>query len=559
VTFLSRPLPRSYTAGIADRRVGQTDERGRYRLKLAKDRRYTVWATWTDGASGIAEGVSGGEFLELKGMPDTGPFTMKLDGLAGWPQPEQCSVRLLVGGQNIDFVTAKREGDVFHVPSLPSYSSRPFQVLDKAGVVRWGYSLGPWHNEVVKELPEVRDWQIKVVDANGEPVAGAAIRWHIRNYWYTRADTLPAGQRFQSMWPVIGTTNAAGEATVTLPVNDDRIGIWLLTVKDGYRMSQDGTKNGRVIRDGKDIEAWDSDELSLRIVLQKSEPFVLDVRGPDRIAPVDGWMQLGLRVNIKINNGGMGTILTQSVPVKDGKVQFLAPLPPGTEVELVEATLADGFRSRLRKEHGMAPRVWRATGPGGLLKGNVGDDPFGLFDVTPVQVTAVDGRPAARVAVMMKQRSGGMIGVRTDRIGKALLPGPAREGRLVVAADDHGFVVGKTTADGVPMALQLESFDRVPVRVVDEQGVPVAGALVGISRCALDDDNGDLQWGLGVVLPNRTWVRANQDGRLQLPVPPVACRVWLRTSRRIESGNVVMVAADGKPATEHTLVVQPPR
>lgn len=559
VTFLSRPLPRSYTAGTADRRTAKTDDRGRYRLKLSKDRRYTAWATWAQGASGLVEGVTGGEFLEFRGLPETGPFRLKLDGLADWPQPEQYSVRLLVGGQNIDFVTAKREGDVFHVPSMPSYSSRPFQVLDKAGVVRWAYSLGPWDDEAVTELPELRDWKIEVVDANDKPVAGAAIRWHILNYWYSRAETLPAGQRFQSLWPIIGTTNAAGKATIALPAKDGRIGVWLLTAKDGYRMSQDGAKNGRMIRDGKDIGEWESEDFSLRIVLQKSEPVVLDLRGPDRIAPVDGWLQLGLRVNIKINRGGMGTILTQSVPVKDGKVQFLAPLPPGTEVELVEAALADGLRSRWRQDHGVAPRVWRSTGPGGLLEGNVGEDPLGLLNVTPVQVTAVDGRPAARVAVMMKQRSRGVIGVRTDRIGKALLPGPARDGRLVVAADDQGFVVGRTTADGEAMALQLEPFGKVAVRVVDEQGVPVAGVLVGVSKCGLDDDNEDLQWGLGVVLPNRTWVRSDAKGRLQLPVPPMPCRVWLRTSRRIDSGNVVPVAADGKPAAEHTVVVQSPR
>lgn len=563
VRFLSRPVPRSMTAGVADRRSVQTDERGRYRLNLHRDHSYSVWASWGDGATRLIEGVAGGEYLELRGAAGTQPFSLELEGLSKWSGSDKFSVRILVGGENFDFAATQRDGDVFRVPALPPHTSRIYEVLDADGEILWANSLGTRREQSVSTLPERKPWAVNVVDEEGAPVAGAVVRWHIRNYWYSASDTLPAGQRFQSRWPVVCRTDAAGEGSFAVPFAGARSSLWLATSKDGYTMSQDGIVSGSRFAAGKPLAREPDDEdAPFHIVLQKSAPMVIDLRDATGAANVDGWACLGLRVNVKQKRGGRGTIMTMSAPVVDGQIKLMAPLPPGTEVELVEVMLSEDYREALRARHGSAPRLWRSLGPTALLANKGGSDPLGLTGVTPVQVTAVDGRPAARVAVMLEDRRRGMVGVRTNRTGKALLGGHARPGSRVVAADDQGFAVGRVEAQGTKLELQLEPFDLAAVRVVDLDGAPVAGVGVQVSSCACDNQDEARSWGLNAVMPFRAMVASDEDGHLQLPVPPTGCRLVLRSSRQIHTGNSMRwdpVASGSSQPGVHTVVVKPAR
>lgn len=561
VRFLSRALPRSLTGGIEDRRTVQTDERGRYRLKLQSDHRYSVWASWEDGATRCLEGVEGGEFLDLRGAAATKPFSLKLTGLCKWPGSDKFSVRILVGSENFDLVETERDGEVFRVPALPPNPSRVYEVLDATGEIRWASSVGVRQGQFESVLPELKQYAVKVVDEEGASIAGAVVRWHIRNYWYSLSDTLPSGQRFQSLWPVVCTTDASGEGSFGIPVDSDRGTIWLATSKDGFAMSQDGTMNGNRFADGKSpAKETKGDDAPFHIVLKKSAPMIIDLRDVAGAAPLDGWLCLGLRVNVKIKRGGSGTIMTLAAPVVDGQVKLVAPLPPGTELELVEACLSDRYRAALQAKHGIAPRIWRSVGPSTLLANKGGNDPLALTGATPVQVTAIDGRPAARVAVMLEDRLRGMVGVRTNRTGKALLPGGARADSRVVAADDQGFAVGLVAEQGTRLVLQLAPYDLANVRVVDEDGAPVSGVVVRVSGCSCDDKGDARSWGLDVVMPLRAMVVSDVDGRLVLPVPPTSCTLRLASSRRLRSGNSLRwdpgERPRGKPA-EHTVVVMP--
>lgn len=558
VRFLSRSMSRSPDVGTEDRREVTTDNRGRYRIELDRQHRYTVWANWEGGASHCLEGVSGGEFVELHGAAVPGTTALTLPGLDAWPGHETFRVRAVVGGENIDYVFAERDEGTWRFPAMPPMGSRAFEVLDPKGEVRWCASFLGAREVAESTVPELQRWEVTVVDAQDAPIQGVALRWHIRNYWYTQSDCLPYGQRFRSLWPVASTTDAEGKATVEVPFVHGRGDLWMVAVKDGYQMSQFGTKNDNRFAAGKQAPVQPEDPHDpFRVVLQKKEPTVLDFRDGQGRSDIAGWLSCGLRVNIKHKGGGFGTIMLLDVPIEDGRAVLRAPLPDNTETEVVETRLADAYRKALIAAHGSAPLQWRAVGGGQMMMGVVPDDPFALRDPVRVQVTSVDGRPAARASVLFRAGRYSTQGVRTDRVGKAWLPGGDLKIQTVVAADATGVVVAEIADPEELLNLQLQPFDRARIRVVDGDGKPVSGCEVSISSCKVLDGDKSSEWGFRTLMPYRLPGVTDADGWVQLAVPPVACELNLRTPRKIEDG--ATVTWDPDEPGPHSVVVGPPR
>ena len=558
VLFLARPIARSLEAGPEDRRVVTTDERGRYRIDLDRERRYTAWASWPDGATDCVEGVSGGEFLDLRGHPNARATELRLPGLEAWPGFETFTVRAVVGGENLDYVSAVRDGDSWRLPPMPFIGVRAFEVLDAAGEVRWCSSYSGNRVVVESAVPELAHWQVEIVDAQCAPLAGVTLRWHIRNYWYSASECLPYGQRFSALWPVACVTDAAGKGSVHVPFVNGQRDLWMMAVKDGYTMSQEGIKDGKRFSNGVQVPVQPEDTNEpFRIVLQKSDPVTIDFREPSGRCSVAGWLACSMRVNIKHKGGGYGTIMQLVVPIEHGKAVLHSPVPPGTEVEIVETRLSDQLHAELVKAHGSAPWQWRSLGPGGLLDGKPGVDPFALLNPVRVQVTSVDGRPASRVAVMFEGRGGSIQGVRTDRVGKAWLPGPGLRVGSIVAADEQGFAFASVTDPTAVVKMQLLPFQHAKIRVVDTDGKAVAGVGVRASNCQVVDASKAVGWGFGVVMPFRRMAVSDEAGWATLAVPPFVCDMRLSCSRQVQDGD--SLSWNPSSPADHSIVVGPRR
>ncbi|MFN3243556.1 MAG: carboxypeptidase-like regulatory domain-containing protein [Planctomycetota bacterium] len=557
VTFLSRQIPRALH-GVEDRRVATTDERGRYRVELAKETSYSAWATWPERATDVVEGVMGGSFLGLRGVPGTGSYEVRIDGIDAWPDHAEFTVRALVGASNVDFVPCEREGDGFRVPPLPPMTVRAIEVLDPRGeIVAVGSAQNTQDGYTFAMSPPV-EFPIEVVDAQGAPVAGAEVRWHIRNYWYSADDTLAFMQRFRSPCPVVARTDADGEADVRVPEKavDD---LWLITSKDGFRMSIDGFHRGQVVQGG--VGTGDVPKpRQLRVVLKQADVERIDLT--DRGLPqAEGFLRMGLRIYVKSKNSTRGTILPFNAPIEDGKAVFRSPLPAKTEVELLEVSLTDVVRDKLRERFGFAPRFWRLAEPETFAVDKVVEDPLGLRDARMVQVTAADGRPAAHVGVLYRDDRGSTMGVRVDRLGRALISGHVGRGSPIGSCSMRGFAA-RSMPEEISERVLLQLQEMVPLAVrVEVDGDPVAEPVL-VQPTGLQPDEAEGGDGVGAagawiveqassLLPG---VWSDASGVVMLRLPPIGGRLSLRSSRKVVDGGT-LVWEPGR-TKEHVVTIE---
>jgi len=554
VTFLSRQIPRALH-GSEDRRSATTDDRGRYRVELARDVSYSAWATWPDRASKVVEGVMGGAFVELRGVPGTAGFALTIEGLDAWPDHDEFTVRALVGGANVDFVPCEREGDAFRVPPLPPMSVRAIEVLDGRGEIITAGSAQHTGEDCSFSITEPTQFPIEVVDDAGKPVAGAEVRWHIRNYWYSTDDTLAFMQRFRSPCPVVARTDADGKAEVRVPEKAIK-DLWLITSKDGYRMSIDGFHRGKWVQNGKG--AGDLPERRrLRVTLTACEPERIDLRH-EGVPQATGFLRLGLRIYVETNRSTHGTIMPFNAPIVDGQAVFRSPLPPDTEVELMEATLSGFARDKLRERFGFAPRFWRLAEPEKLGKAKQIEDPLGLLEARKVQVTAADGRPAAHVGVLYEDRGGSTMGVRVDRLGRALISGRVVRDSPVGSCSVRGFAA-VTVPEEVGKQIVLQLQDMVPLAVRVEVDGDAVGEPAMVQPTGLQPEEGDESGhaaGAWLVKQACSMLPAcwtDRQGVATVLLPPFAGRVSLRTTPKVVDGGTFFW--DPAEVREHVVTV----
>lgn len=559
VTLLSRPIPRSL-AGAADRRAVAADEQGMFRAALRRDARYSVWAASEHGATAVAEGVMAGEFLELRVEPGTAPVELELSGTAAWPGADAFRLRVIVGGENIDFAELERRGDRWIVPALPPRGQRTIEVLDARGEVLWADAMARTPDGGSLAIPPPAEYRVEVRGEDGEPLAGVEVLWHIKNYWYSESDALPYGERFRALWPVMGTTDEEGGLELRVPWPAGEKDLWLISRKDGYVMSIDGISAGCAFESGRvDARERKPKGEPVRVTLRRGKPVVVPLSVDRDTALGEDWLYLVCRVHVSRRGGRMGTPFTAALPVVGGKARLAAPLPHGTDVEIAEFVLGRELAERLQASHGFAPRrVFRVPSPENLL-GHGGQSVPDPTAARSVQVTAADGRPAARSAVLIHDlASKKTIIQRADRLGRTLVRS-GRDLRLAVLGE-HGIGVGAAAADEQgPVALQLQPMRRLRVRLSTESGEPVAGELVRVRMAERRPERaGGLLWGAHELLSMRPGVLTGPDGRAELPVPPVECRLALSCGRRVVTGKTVDIdpSAAGEP---HELVVGPGR
>ena len=550
VRFLSRQIPRALV-GEQDRRVVTTDDRGRFRVELLEGECYTAWASWSGQATTLVEGVQGGEFLELRGSRGTDPFVVRVEGLQAWPDSAQFTVRALVGGENVEFVACPRDGEVFRAPPLPPIRLRAIEVLDGRGEVLAARSAQDLDGEFSIDIDEPLTFPVEVVDAQGAPLAGAEVRWHIRNYWYTESDTVAGMQRFRTPFPLVATTDEHGEADVRVPESAMKT-LLLVTSKPGYRMSIDGFKGGAIVNNGKTTDGFEGPP-QLRISLNPSEPASIDLRD-DGVPQAEGYLRMGLRITIKTGNGSYGTIMPFDARIEGGRAVFPSPLPTGTGIEVLETRLSKRARQALRERHGFAPRLWRLAEPERFEAWTDFEDPLALRGARPVQVVTPDGRPAARVGVLYRDARSATMGVRTDRVGRALLPGGLPAGGPVGSCSTAGFAARALDDDG-RVELKLQPMLPLLVRVRVDGRPPGEPMFVHPTGLTPQGESDVVTWVASQGGSLRTGSWSDRDGVVRVLLPPVAGDVSFRSNRKIVDGD--HCSWNPGDITEHELSVAP--
>jgi hypothetical protein len=489
VTLLHRPIPWSLDGGPESRVAGATDASGRFRAEFAADTVYSAWARWNGKATAIAEGVEAGEFVELREAPGAGPQTITLTGLEAWPDAAMFGFRAAVGTEHLDFVSVERRGDRIEVPALPPRRVRVVEMLDGAGEIVWAADCPPVDaTGATIAIPPPEVWPVRVTGADGAPIAGARVRWHLRNYWYCESDILEFRERFLALWPVAGTTDADGRLAVRKPKQDGYQRLLLVTMQDGHEISFDGLCDGFVFKNGegtKEEAPAEPGPAPLEIRLRKAPELAIPLRDSRNAAFAGGAAMLATRASIKLAKGGRGIPLHLSARVGDGRLHLPA-LPAAVRIEAAMVLLSPATRAAAKRAHGFAPRAahWLARAES-LLDDQKRAANEAIDGWQTIAVVAADGRPAAHVPVpLCVPGTNDARILRTDRLGRALAPPAQWQQAFVSCAAGAGEARVAADAKG-PTRLHLQRLATLRGRLSDDRGEPVAGQRVRVRDCKL--------------------------------------------------------------------------
>ncbi len=543
VTLLHRPIARHIDPEREHRIVVATDARGAFRATLRDGATYSVWAASAEQASQLAEGIGGGGFVELSLDTHTGPRTVAVAGLDAWSDAATFGFRALVGGENLDLVPVRCRDGQLELPALPPLEIRTIEVLAGDGRVLWAGRALPDSDASTLQLPPPVTYEVRVTDTAGAAIAGVEILAHILNYWGTQSSGMLFGDRFRSLWPSQGRTDANGRLTMRVAASASGTSRqWLLAKKDGFAMSLDGVHDGKRFRAGKELPADEQPraEDPITVVLQAAAPQVLPLRQENGTAVAVDTLFLVTRVRVAKAGGGTGTPFVVAAPIADGEVVLRSPPPAGTDAELAWTTLAPGLRDALRARHGFAPPApFRLPRPQGLLAA-----PAPQFDARQwhaVHVIAADGRPAAHTVVQVRDAADkrGVL-LRTDRLGRVAFERRTTTHVSVFARTGVGTAV-ILADEKSPTNVALRAVQPATGRVVDAGGHAVAGVIVTARvRASGDGPEGAAELEvLSSLLPSAP---SDADGRFEVLLPPFPAEVQVAaaaTARKMHTTSTI--------------------
>lgn len=220
VTLVSYPAPEVPSAGEVDRLVVTTDQRGRFRADVLRNRRYSVWGGQGRRVTEVAEGLVAGVPVLLSEAPTVEAKPCRVNGLEAWKQQGPVRVQVLFGTQNLHLVElALDEQGGFLLPAVAG-TECTIEVVDATGLPRMikelALPLDPELELVQIELPKPELEHLAVRDIQtGKGLANVSIMAMHRG----------------ALTP-IGKTDAVGLAQVHLPFRTGRM--QLFAVLAGY-------------------------------------------------------------------------------------------------------------------------------------------------------------------------------------------------------------------------------------------------------------------------------------------------------------------------------------
>lgn len=531
VELLHRPIPNCLELGPEQRIVVAANASGVFRATVAADKHYTVRAWWEGGASRVEDGVEAGAFVTLVRDPFAVPQRVALAGLEPWSERGPLELRALVGGETIDFAAVPMADGVATIPPLPDFEHRPLELLGADGEVIW--SAAPEASQehaadgsLAWSVPPPFELELVVRDATTKaPIAGAVVLRHIRNHWITRSPLLAFGERFRAVWPAIGRSDDAGRLHARIPLLErvDRTPdtLWLLALADGHRASHCGWNDGKPFRDSHLLDGDGGPlEFGLTAAAVQRRRIVLPDGNP--VAP--GRAFLGWRVWVRGDGSGSGTPFFATASIADGAIVF-APPPEFGVLESLALESPAGLRVEPADGDGTSDIDLGADGSASRS----------------IEVVRPDGRPAERVVVLVtvadpKAARDEPVAARCDRLGRVTvsLAGPSR----VFAYDGSAWGLAVVDpAASTTTRIAMQELPRARVRVVDLDGLPLAGVVVRTSgfRAALGGEDAALTPGeVGQMSRWSVAVETDGEGFASIPQAPIdgTLRLELRDPRR---------------------------
>lgn len=519
VTLLHRPIARHDDPALEQRVVVTADERGRFKAALRSGALHSVWAATGAHASHVEEGVTAGDFVEVRLAPGTEPREVEVRGLDAWPEAATFTFRAQVGGEPLDFAPVPCRAGRLALPPLPPFAGRTIEVLRADGEVLWPAPIeGAGH----VELPPPLVQEVLVTNAAGEPLAGAEVLAHANNFWATRSPGLFFLERFVTRWPRQGRTGADGRLTVRVPTSGGAPRLWLLTRKDGHRASLDGMHNGTHFRGGVELAAPPAEGAPLTAVLPAAESGRLPLRDAAGGSFLVDELFVLARVHVgNGKNGATGMPLSLVLPVRDGAAELTWALPADATTELAWATLAPAALAKWQSTLGFAPPAALRLPRGEQLLPGASAPQFDAAAWRPLRVVTADGRPAARIVVQLRAMAGEQgVMVRTDRLGRCPVPdGVASATVLCAAGAGHVAIAAER---GQPIELQLQPVHRVPGRVVAAAVQRASDATIWV---ASRRDAGPTDYVHLLSLQSPAGIGADGAFELLLPPEPLALDV----------------------------------
>jgi hypothetical protein len=488
VTLVSLPIPDLPRVGEIDRVTTTTDARGRFRVPVLRNRRYSVWATAGRRVSMALEGVVAGQPALLTESTTIPEQVFELRGLDAWKAYAPLRVELIVATETGQVIPIALDANHrFLLPTVPGPTCR-LEVLDKDGLVRHRANI---------QLPKQK---------NDEPIALAMSQPKLEYLAVRDIKTekgLPGAtisiMHHGALTP-IGKTDADGLAHLAIPHKPVAYGAALFAAAPGHAVA--GFQNGdaKQVKSGKwkplrDVKVARHTNLNAglrfkgRIMLDKNRPAAnvsLVVRGQ------------GMHFSSK-NNRSVGVYRRVLRTDQDGRFELSSCLPESHWRSEIFAVLNPDVIAALPKpwHRQFQPRIQDlfALDKGGLDQVN----DLGVFDLStlcPVRFSVIDhsGQPAAFASVSLSRRASPNREVipigesRADRMGRAL---------FLIRADDETIVVAKyqgaialhrvdverragdeTIADVV---IKLSAKWSVSGRIVDAKGNPVASVTIRLT------------------------------------------------------------------------------
>jgi hypothetical protein len=529
-----------------------TDERGRFRVEALPCASYRCWAVTAkdeDGAQFVSEVVATavGQLAALVAKTRGGAGTIALRGLDAWQDRAPFTLRCIVAGRAVDSAVAGDDGAFTALAPVRPAGGMEAQILDRDGFHVHRGNLAPRASRF--SVPTPQAVRCRVVDANGQPIAGARIHKLRHPDSYTSEQGDP-GMRLSERGPtpdeLVGVAGDDGVAVVRVaaarsPLAEAQRGVFapfcFRADAPGRRASYAGRGWNGIFEDGK-VVAEQTDRTGFTFTLQPAEPqrFRL-VDGDAPLADIAVSLTFGITEQ---NDGVFGQVL----------------------LDVLRATTdADGrFALGRVPEHGAQARMQLAVGsPAATAPGGV------PFAVRPALLhpqtaeTAPDGErrinvgALATVVLVASDSDGGpgrglQLGLvsasaarHTFTFHDLHLLTPDTAGRVAVrlepgmwcavACSQSGLVVKEFDAATTPMLeLAVAPLPTFRARVVNADGKPLAGATFVVAAYsweghednALDRLSGLLSLNWNNALLQRG--RSGEDGTFRVGI--VAAGGW---------------------------------
>lgn len=461
----------------AVRREARTNAAGKFRLEVPPDLSFSVWAAWESGASVVEEGVMAGAWVDLAQDGAARATPVEVTGLDAWEAEGDLTFWVSAGCENFDLVPVELLGGRLVIPCLPHLERRSILVRDRESRTRWiGHTTLAAAGDLQLELPVLRSFRVRVSDEGGHPVAHAELRGALPGMRIAQHTGVRARPDYHAPWPVVGSTDARGEATVRLPQADaETTTVHLMARHPEYEASVSGWWAGKPFRNGKATRetGWISFDL------RRAEPLQATLHLDSQ--PYRGAVSVAWSVAIEAANG-IGRVFREPLAeIEDGSLSLARPSASAVWQRAV-ATLPGDVRGEIRERYGAsAPSAVEVAAPGdGGTVALLERDGYHC-----VSVVTEDGRPAAGAVVISSpfdergRFDGGAVFARTDRLGRALVPARAGGCALALTENEWGACWEELAADAAPTTIRLVPRPVLEGRVLDVTSKPVAHALVG--------------------------------------------------------------------------------